>query len=287
MLKHSQNFINNEKILEECFKHVSIPDNQSVIEIGGGKGIITDKLVERFEKVIVVEFDNNLFQRLHKKYSSHPKVHIQHEDFLNYSLPDENFSIVANIPFNITSDIIRKITGPDSNMQHAYIIMQEAAALKFASEKKESETSLLSNLIQVRYSIWLLLSIHRKNFSPQPKHNASFIHFERKRNDVFANKDQEDMFNDFLCFVFNRSKPFIADALADALSKKETKQILQKSKVQTNRRIKSLPFEEWIAIFKNIDFAQNTKAAGAIKGAYQKLLKEQGNLQKIHRTRKY
>jgi 16S rRNA A1518/A1519 N6-dimethyltransferase RsmA/KsgA/DIM1 with predicted DNA glycosylase/AP lyase activity len=287
MLKHSQNFINNTKILDECFKHVSIPGGQLVIEIGGGKGIITDKLMERFEKVTVIEYDNNLFQTLQKKYAPHSKIRIINENFLAYPLPTEDFNIVANIPFNITSGIIRKITGPDSCMQHAYLIMQKAAALKFVAERQGSETSLLSNLIQVRYAIHFLLSINRNNFSPQPKFDASFIHFERKQNNVFLNKDQEETFNDFLCFVFNRTKPIVADAIADILPKKIVNHILQKSKIKLNQRIKTLQFEEWVTIFKNIDFTSNTRAAMIIGGAHRKLIKEQKNLQKIHRTRKY
>lgn len=287
MLKHSQNFINNTKILDACFKYVSIPNNEPVIEIGGGKGIITDELIQRFNRVIVIEYDRNFFHILQKKYASCSNVIIKNEDFLIYSLPTECFSIVANIPFNITSDIIRKITGPDSQMQHAYLIMQKAAAQKFVAEKLGAETSLLSNLIQVRYNIHFLVSIHRKNFSPQPKYDACLIHFQQKQRDVFLNKNQEEMFNDFLCYVFNRTKPLVADAMTDILPRKIVNQILQKSKIKADQRIKTLQFEDWLTIFKNIDFISNVKESRTIKGAYHKLLNEQKRLQKIHRTRKY
>ena len=287
MLKYSQNFINNTKILEECFKYISIPENEPVVEIGGGKGIITDMLLEKFENITVVEFDNNLFQKLQKKYACHPAVQIVHKDFLQHSLPTEKFNIIANIPFNVTANIIRKITGSDSNMQNAYLIMQKEAALKFVTNESKSETSLLSNLIQIRYTIEFLTTVNRRNFSPQPKHDAAFVHFARKQHSIFANEDQEEIFHDFLCFIFNRSKPLINDALVDIIPRKVATQILQKLKIKNNRRIKTLTFDEWLSVFNNIDFTLNESAKSTIRGSYRKLIKEQKGLQKVHRTRKY
>lgn len=287
MIKHSQNFINNNDIINECFRYVSIPEGGVVIEIGGGKGIITEKLVELFKNIIVVEFDKNLFEVLKKKFMSFSHVQIENTDFLTYPLPKEEFNIIANIPFNITSDIIRKITGEGSDMQHAYLIMQKSAALKFVPEYPGVGTSLLSNLIQIRYSIQYLLTIDRKNFSPQPKHDASLIHFRSKNKSVFLDKKQEELFRDFLCFMFTRSRPFIADAMSALFSRKIVNQILQKSKIKTSSRIKTLQFEEWLLLFRNIDFVSNKKILLVIKGKHKKLINEQRKLQKIHRTRRY
>lgn len=172
-------------------------------------------------------------------------------------------------------------------MYNAYLIMQKEAALKFVTDESMSETSLLSNLIQIRYTIKLLTTINRRNFSPQPKHDAAFIHFARKQHNIFVTDDQEEVFHDFLCFVFNRSKPHTNDALADIIPRKVVTQILQKLKIKNNRRIKTLTFDEWLSVFNNIDFTLNERAMLAIKGSYRKLLKEQKRLQKVHRTRKY
>lgn len=287
MLKNSQNFINNQNLVDKCFEFIDLPQNEKIVEIGGGKGIITDKLIKQFDSITVIEYDKELFKELKEKYKNNSRVNLLNENFLDFNLPKDKFSIVSNIPFNITANIVRKITNKNSNLNKAYLVMQKDASLKFVNNTKNGETSLFSNLIQVDFGISFLLNIDSKNFSPRPKFDASFILFERKKTPIFLDINEKRIFKDFLCYLFDRSRPEIIDALSALVNKKTANQLLEKLKINKNQKIKSVKFMDWVNLFKNIDFNLNPKINNVIRGSFQKLLHEQSNLQKINRTRKY
>lgn len=286
MLSNSQNFINNTALVIKCLESTDLPENELILEIGGGKGIITDEIIKKFSNAVVIEYDKDLYNKLKIKYTNNDKVKIVNEDFLKYKLPETGFSIISNIPFNITADILRKITGENSKLNSAYLIMQKDAALKFVSLSKGQETSLLSNLFQTDFKIEYLFDIERKNFSPTPKFDACFVLFERKKISDFKNPNEKDQFKDFLCYIFDRSRPILIDALTEIIQRKTANLILQKLKMDGKQRIKIIQYNEWLLIFNNLD-KSNLKMVKTYSNAYKKLLNKQSGLQKTNRTRKY
>jgi 23S rRNA (adenine-N6)-dimethyltransferase len=286
MLTNSQNFINNKDLVKNCLDLVELDKNEKIIEIGGGTGIITIELLNRFENITVIELDKTLSTQLKTLFSGNKNIEILNQDFLEYQLPKTKFSIISNIPFDITSNIIRKITHKNSQLNKAYLIMQKEAALKFVALRPRAETSLLSNLIQIDYDITYLLDINNKNFTPRPKHDASFICFSKKPLKVFKDIETENSFKDFICYLFDRSRPILIDALSSTLDKKIANTILVKSRINPNLKIKSVSFEEWLRIFNSLTFT-NLKLVKKITGSYKKQLLQQDKIQKVHRTRKY
>jgi 23S rRNA (adenine-N6)-dimethyltransferase len=286
MLSNSQNFINNSGLVLKCLESVDLPENELILEIGGGKGIITDEIIKRFLNTIVIEYDNGLYNKLREKYSKNDKIRITNEDFLKYKLPEIGFSIISNIPFNITADILRKITGENSKLNSAYMIMQKDAGLKFVAITKGQETSLLSNIFQTDFHIKYLFDIERKNFTPSPNTDACFVLFKRKIDSDFKNQNDKDQFKDFICYLFDRSRPILADALADILQRKTANLVLQKLRINGNQRIKTVQYGDWLSLFNGLD-KNNLKMVKTFSGAYKRLLNKHSGLQKINRTRKY
>jgi 23S rRNA (adenine-N6)-dimethyltransferase len=286
MLSDSQNFINNNDLVKICLDLVELNNKEKIIEIGGGKGIITKELLKRFGKLTVIEFDKALSVRLKKIFLGNKNIEILNQDFLEYRLPNTRFNIISNIPFNITSNIIRKITDKNSQLNKAYLIMQKEAALKFVPINPRDETSLLSNLIQIEYEISYLLDIDKGNFTPRPKYDASFVCFEKKPVRYFKNIQTENLFKDFICYLFNRSRPILIDALTEILNKKIAHMLLKELEIDPKLRIKSVTFKEWLVIFNNLTLT-NLKSTNKIKGSYKKQLLQQNKVQKVNRTRRY
>ena len=189
MLKDSQNFINNKILVSKIIDCAKINKDVLIVEIGGGKGIITEELVKHYKKIIVVEADTRLFMNLLDKYKNVQSVEILNDDFLKCQLPEERYSIISNIPFNITADIIRKITSSNSKLEMAYLVMQKEAAYKFVQEKGR-ETSLLSNILHMNYNIENIFSIKRTNFTPVSKFDALLVLFKKKRKTDFSSEQQ-------------------------------------------------------------------------------------------------
>ena len=115
-LSDSQNYINNQQLVNKLLEFVDFEPIKTILEIGPGKGIITNVLIKQNKKIIAIEADQKLFSELQKKYANVTNLSLIHTDFLKYTTPNEPFIIVSNIPFNITASIIRKITGEQSKL---------------------------------------------------------------------------------------------------------------------------------------------------------------------------
>ncbi len=285
MLKDSQNFIKDEGLVLKLLGMAHISFDSCVIEIGSGKGIITDKLADRYRDVIAIEADLGFYQILKARYKNIPNVHLVYGDFLKYRLPNEKFNIISNIPFNITADIVKKITASDSRLESAYLIMQKSAAEKFAGGYGQG-TPLLSNFLQVDYEIRILTTIKRDAFAPRPKHDAVFVLFQKRKRSIFEGK-QSLWFKDFLSYLFDRSKPSLSEALMTLLSKKQTAILLKNLSLNGNLMIKQIKFQEWVDIYFSARAIPGMNIERVTSGSYGKLIAQQSKIQKIHRTRRY
>ncbi len=110
-LKVSQNFLTSRRILMRLLQRTTINQQDDVIEIGPGKGHITSLLIEKSRHVTAVEFDEYLYCKLYDKFNGIDKLTLIHKDFLQFRLPERSdYKVFANIPFSITTQILRKLT---------------------------------------------------------------------------------------------------------------------------------------------------------------------------------
>ena len=284
MLSHSQNFINNKEIINRLISRIEFGTTNLVLEIGPGKGIITDALIRQGKKVIAIEADPKLFFYLQKKYLNVTNLSLIQTDFLKYSLPREPFIVVSNIPFNITANIVRKITDEKSNLNTAYLIMQKAAAIKFLGAPY-SHSPLLSHFLSINFEIRRLMEIDKSNYSPRPNFNTTFVSFKRRERSILDMQESEQ-FKDFLVYIFERHKPFIKKALKSVMSNLQVKIILSNINISEDKEVKKILFTDWVNIFRTFINHAPEKSKKMIRGSYNKLLLEQSQLKKMHRTRK-
>jgi 23S rRNA (adenine-N6)-dimethyltransferase len=283
-LSHSQNFINNKEIIDKLIAHVDFGTTNLVIEIGPGKGIITDSLILQKKNIIAVEADEGLFSDLQKKYSGVNNLLLIQADFLRYTMPSEPFIIVSNIPFNITANIVRKITDEKSMLYAAYLIMQKDAAIKFIGAPY-AHSPLLSHFLNINFEIEWIMDIDKSNYSPKPNFDTAFICFKRREIPVF-NKFESDQFKDFLVYIFGCRKPLIKKALKSLMSNLQVKIILDNIKISENEEVKKVLFGDWVNIFKTFTKHAPERSIQVIQNSYKRLLLEQSKLEKVNRTRR-
>ena len=283
-LSDSQNYINNQQLVHKLLKFVDFGSTKTILEIGPGKGIITDALIKQNKNVIAIEADPKLFSELQKKYANVTNLSLIQADFLKYTTPNEPFIIVSNIPFNITASIIRKITDEQSKLNTAYLIMQKDAAIKFIGAPR-AHSPLLSHILNINFEIKLLMDIDKSNYSPRPKFDTAFVSIKKREDPVF-DKQKSEQFKDFLVYIFERQKHRIKEALKSVMSNLQVKIILNNINIPEDKEIKKIIFTEWINIFKTFANHAPEKSKTKIYGSYKKLLAEQSQLQKINRTRK-
>lgn len=255
----------------------------TIIEIGPGMGVITDELIQHNKEVVAVEADQKLFSKLQKRYATVKNLTLVNTDFLKYLLPEKPFVAVSNVPFNITANLIRKITDEKSKLSVAYLIVQKEAAIKFVGAPY-AHSPLLSHLLQINFEIRCLMDILRTNYSPRPRFDTTFLMIKRRENPIF-DEPEAVQFKNFLVYIFERRKPQIKDALKSLMSNLQVKIILSNLNIPAGTEIKKIMFADWVKIFNTFVHHAPEKSKKIISGSYAKLLAEQLQLKKINRSR--
>lgn len=108
-------------LVNELIGESNISEDNIVIEIGGGKGIITEQLVKKCRRLYVIEYDYYLYKRLKNKFNNIKSIEIIYGDFLEFELPVEyKYKVFSSIPYNITAAILSKLTSAENPPEDIY-----------------------------------------------------------------------------------------------------------------------------------------------------------------------
>ncbi|MCK4996374.1 MAG: ribosomal RNA small subunit methyltransferase A, partial [Thermoplasmatales archaeon] len=171
--KLGQNFLIDKRVAEQEVNYAGIENNDVVLEIGPGQGILTRLLAERAKRVIAIEIDKNLIGDLGSSLSEN--VELIHGDALKIdfeTLPKFN-KIVSNLPFQISSPITFKLL--DYNFELAVLIYQKEFADRMIAAPDSKDYSRLSVGIYYKTKCELLETIPKTCFKPQPKVDSCAI----------------------------------------------------------------------------------------------------------------
>lgn len=255
---YSQNWFLNQELVESLVRDSSIGKADTVLEIGPGKGIITQALIERAGKVIAVELDPRLYGSLRSRFARAPNLELHHSDFLAFPLPNYPYKTFSNIPFRITSDIIRKLLRSPNPPLDSYLILQKEAAAKWAGD------SLVSLLLQPWFRFTILRELQRTDFVPVPRVDVVLMRIEKRARPLIEEQYRKT-FEDWLTYVFSRKKPYVV-------------------KLRSNPT--QIGLVEWIILFHDFIRVPDRTSQSWVRGSASKLFAEQAKLTKIHRTRK-
>jgi SAM-dependent methyltransferase len=158
-----QNFLKSRKLAAALVADSGIDRDDEVYEIGSGKGIITRELARRAGKVVAVERDPDLAARLKRRFDGEERVEIRCADFLDIPLRKARYKIFGNIPFNITTAVIDKITSATRPPQDTWLLVQKEAGRRFAGRPR---TTLFSALAGPFFELSLGRMVRRTEFDP-------------------------------------------------------------------------------------------------------------------------
>lgn len=159
----SQNFLTSRATIQRCLSLARLGPQDTVLEIGTGKGHITRALACRCKRVLTYEIDPDLCRTLEGKLPGN--VRLVRGDFLRAPLPKGPYKVFANIPFSLTSAIVSKLTTGPNLPSHMYLFMEKGAAKRFCGLPGESRASLL---LRPWFDVKILYHFRREDFHPAP-----------------------------------------------------------------------------------------------------------------------
>jgi 16S rRNA (adenine1518-N6/adenine1519-N6)-dimethyltransferase len=248
--KLGQNFLKDENIVKKIIKAANLKADDLVVEIGPGKGVLTEELAKYAGKLIAVEIDNNLAEMLRNKFRDNKNIEIIEEDILKVDFNkllgsrDSKYKVIANLPYYITSPIIRLFLEAENPPSEMILMVQKEVAERIAA--RPGKMSILAASVQYYAKPEILFTVGKENFDPVPEVDSAVIRISR-----ITNPEKERIkTNNFFRVVragFCAKRKTLANNLANSfhLDKKEVEEKLEKAGLTSKTRAQELSVEDW------------------------------------------
>ena len=282
-ITYSQNFLRSKDLVVSLITKSSISSDDVVYEIGAGQGVITEQLIKVCSKVMAFEIDQNLASKLASRFQN-KAVEIKQGDFLSYPLPQTAYKVFSNIPFNITADVIKKLTQSMNPPEDAYLIVQKEAANKFVGKPYDSKNSQMAILLKPWFDLEIVHRFRRTDFFPTPSVDSVLLRI-KKTNEPSIAPELKRQYEDFVVFTFNQFKPNVIEGLAPIFGKGTLFKLSKDFNFPPNSKPSELEFQAWVQLFTFFSKQIDSKNRVKVVGSANKLFRLQKGLEKVHRTR--
>ena len=238
-----QHWLKNRVILDEITSE-AITDTvypPLVVEIGPGLGTLTSSLLRQFDKVIAVEYDKDLAEKLPKSFPG-KNLEVVNENFLDFDLEkiQKPYVIVGNIPYYITSPIIRKIITAKNKPERVVLLIQKEVAERILDEKE----TMLSLLVKNYAEAYPGIVVPKEEFTPPPKVDSQVIILEPKAQPEI----KEEVFK-LIQIGFSSPRKKLTHNLVSLKSKEEISKFLEQLNISSDVRPADLKLKDWERLF--------------------------------------
>ena len=243
-----QNFIVDRAALEQVVSAAEINAGDEVLEVGAGLGNLTRLLAQTAKRVVAVELDEKLLKVLGDLLGSYQNVDIIHADILEVDLGElfnkPGYLVVANIPYYITSALLRHLLEARQKPSRLVLTVQKEVAERICA--KPGKYSLLALSVQVYGEPRVAARIPAEAFYPVPKVDSAVV-----RVDIYAQPliptEKIDAFFRLAKAGFSQKRKTLRNALAGGMGwgKEKAGEILQAAGIDPQRRAQTLSIEEW------------------------------------------
>lgn len=276
-----QNFLIDDFVLDDIISNVLEIKREkgvkklNILEIGGGFGVLTTRLVDIADKVFLIEKDEKLFTGLKKiENNSNNKLKVVLDDALNIKIQKpktenqnndsvllieqikeffngEDYFVVANIPYSITSHIIRILLEVDYTPNEVVIMIQKEVAQRISA--KSGDDTILSISSKFYSDPSILFLVDRECFYPAPEVDSAIIRLSRKSSLPIVDKNEINVFFKFVKAGFSNKRKMLYHNLFSVYRKDKNlvKDVLIKSNLSDKIRAQDLGLDDWLKLWYN------------------------------------
>ena len=178
--RFGQHFLTDESILEAIVAAIGISPSDSLIEIGPGRGALTQYLLPLVRRLDVIEIDRDLAAYLQQHYQSVDKLTIHNADVLHFDwesvLPSQPLKrIVGNLPYNITTPLLFKLFDWSSRIRDMHFLLQKEVVERLTALPGSHNYSRLTVMAQYHAQLTMLLTVDANAFTPPPRVESAFV----------------------------------------------------------------------------------------------------------------
>lgn len=246
-----QNFMHDPNTIAKIVATADIQPDETALEIGPGTGELTAALAQVARSVIAVELDDRLIPLLESRFRSTPNVYFQFDDILRTNVPalvgGKPYCVVANVPYYITSNIIRHVLEPQHRPRRVVMTMQYEVAQRITA--KPGDLSLLAVSVQYYGKPTLISKLNRAVFWPRPDVDSAILQIDPYRTPII-DVPSDDAFFAVVRAGFSQKRKQLRNSLSTGLALKpeQADAVLLAAGLDPQRRAETLTLAEWGAL---------------------------------------
>jgi 16S rRNA (adenine1518-N6/adenine1519-N6)-dimethyltransferase len=252
-----QHFLRDPKVIHTILAAAELSKEDTALEIGPGKGILTIPLLERVARLVAVELDDTLAARLEERFKGHSHAQIVHADILKVDLDvladdpgrpktgARPIKILGNLPYSITSPIFEKLMvwpGWDTGV----FLIQREVAERITAKPGSRDFGILSLAVQLFAEAETIIQVKPGAFLPPPRVSSSVIRLRRKHKLLVEQADIPSFF-DLVHGAFAHRRKTVANSLAfhSQVRRQEVEKWLAKHAISAQLRAECIPLEDY------------------------------------------
>ncbi|MCY6355703.1 16S rRNA (adenine(1518)-N(6)/adenine(1519)-N(6))-dimethyltransferase RsmA [Clostridium sp. ZS2-4] len=246
-----QNFLIDDKVLDDIVDGAEVSKDDFVIEIGPGVGTLTKELLGKAKKVCSVELDSDLIPILEEELGGHDNFQLIHKDALkvdfNEVIGEEvNVKVVANLPYYVTTPIIARMLNENYKFKSLTIMIQKEVAERIDADPNCKEYGSLSILVQYYCDTKIIRTVSPSSFVPQPKVDSIVIRLDKLDKPRVQTKDKE-LFFKIVRQSFNMRRKTLRNAVKSMkmMNGEEMEKAFENANIDPKRRGETLSLQEF------------------------------------------
>ena len=263
--KFGQHWLRNKKVLDRIILAAQITDNDRILEIGPGKGVLTEKLFAYAEKLLSVEIDRDLCKYLVNKYGDVDNFLLLEGDFLSLEISDilkdtlpefaDYNKVVANIPYNITGPIIEKLIGTISQpasrqLDSIVLLIQKEVGERLIAVPNNKIYGALTVKVQYLADCEIVCDVPAKDFYPRPQVDSVVVKLTPKQIENPA--DNPKFLDTVIKLGFSSRRKMLRNNLKSIISTEQLNEILDDLNINDKARAENLSVREWIDLSNSL-----------------------------------
>ena len=248
--KFSQNFLQNTYLAEKIVESLNCENDDIVVEIGGGTGVLTEHLIhQKCKNLTVIEIDPRLAKLLGERFPD--RISIIQRSFLDMSIAEfarvDRIKVIGNIPYHITSDIIFKLVDNSRYLNRAVLMIQKEVAERLIAVPASKDYGILTVFTTLYSTVQKLLDVDRENFYPIPNVDSSVVVLDfDKMHDESLNYR---LLKKIVRAGFTGRRKMLRNSLRKVFPEEALKRI---TSISLNRRPEELTIEEFKILTKEL-----------------------------------
>ena len=251
-----QNFLIDGNFISKIVDAVELTAADTLIEIGPGRGALTEPLLERCGRLIAIELDKELVPFLRTEFGENDRFElisadVLRIDFSTISFRESKMKLVANLPYYISTAVLLHLLNYRDQFSTMVLMFQREVVDRMTAPPGRSERGFLTVMIEAFFSIEKLFDVPPNAFQPVPKVWSAVVRL-RPRPDVGSLAGREPEFETLVGAAFRQKRKTILNNLKSAskeLNIDDPSRLLATADIDSKRRAETLTIDEWKNLF--------------------------------------